>query len=202
MLSTSRNPFASNRRMQPTPDLLTANMDTPASQSRNFDEVSQLCWPRVFRFVLVSVRDVGEAENLTQDCFCRAFRAWGRFRGESSVDTWLMHIATNVIRDFFRNRRIQFWRRAPSVSAAELNDAMIDRSFSPEANAVIRQQVRDIWAATQILPIKQRTAFVLRFVDEMELSEIAKVMGVSEGAVKTHLFRAVHAVRKRLGRSQ
>jgi RNA polymerase sigma-70 factor (ECF subfamily) len=190
--------------MQPqaTQDLLTANMDAPASESRNFDEVVHLCWRRVFRFVLISVRDAGEAENLTQDCFCRAYRGWHRFRGDSSVDTWLMHIAANVIRDFFRNRRIQFWRRAPSVNAAEIDDSMIDRSLSPEANAVIRQQVRDIWIATEILPFKQRTAFLLRFVDEMELSEIAKVMGVSEGAVKTHLFRAVHAVRKRLGRSQ
>ena len=177
-------------------------MDTPASESGNFDEVVQLCWPRVFRFVLVSVRDAGEAENLTQDCFCRAYRAWSRFRGDASVDTWLMHIAANVIRDFFRNRRLQFWRRAPSVDAAEIDNSMIERGRSPEANAVIQQQVRDIWAATEILPLKQRTAFVLRFVDEMELSEVAKVMGVSEGAVKTHLFRAVHAVRKRLGRSQ
>jgi RNA polymerase sigma-70 factor (ECF subfamily) len=185
-----------------TPDLLTANIDTPASESRNFDEVVQLCWPRVFRFVLVSVRDAGEAENLTQDCFCRAYRAWNRFRGDSSVDTWLMHIAANVIRDFFRNRRIQFWRRAPSVNAAEADGSMIDRSLSPEMNTVIRQQVRDIWAATEILPFKQRTAFVLRFVDEMDLSEIARVMGVSEGSVKTHLFRAVHTVRKRLGRSK
>ena len=190
--------------MQPnaTPDIPTGNMDTTASESRNFDEVVQLCWPRVFRFVLISVRDAGEAENLTQDCFCRAYRAWNRFRGDSSVETWLMHIAANVIRDFFRNRRIQFWRRASSVSAEEISRSMIDRSLSPETNAVIQQQVRDIWIATEILPFKQKTAFLLRFVDDMELSEIATIMDISEGSVKVHLFRAVHAVRKRLGRSQ
>jgi RNA polymerase sigma-70 factor, ECF subfamily len=188
--------------MQPnaTPELLTANMDTSASESRNFDDVVQLCWPRVFRFVLASVRDASEAESLTQDCFCKAYRGWNRFRGDSSVNTWLMHIAANLVRDFFRNRRLQFWRRAPSMDAAEIDGWLIDRRLSPEANAVIQQQVRNIWAATERLPLRQKTVFLLRFVDELELSEIAKVMGVSEGTVKVHLFRAVHAVRKRLER--
>src|SRR5436190_20255580 len=179
-----------------TSELVAVNMNNAASEIEDFDQVVQLYWRRIFRFVLASVRDRGEAEGLTQDCFCKAYKGWKRFRGDSSVDTWLMHIAINVVRDFARNRRLQFWRRAPSVDATDFSDWLADRNLSPEANAVIQEQVQRIWAVTDILPLKQRTAFLLRFVEDMELSEIAKAMGIGEGSVKVHLFRAVHTIRK------
>ena len=203
-MSTPDNRHSSIQQMErnATSDLLAADIDNPASETRDFEQVVQLCWPRIFRFMLASVRDRYEAEGLTQDCFYKAYRAWKRFRGDSSVDTWLMRIAVNVIRDFARNRRLQFWRRASAVDATEAGEWIADRNLSPEASAVIQEQVRDIWAATGKLPLKQRTVLLLRFVEEMELSEIAKAMGISEGSVKVHLFRAVHKVRKRLRRSQ
>jgi RNA polymerase sigma-70 factor (ECF subfamily) len=190
--------------MQPntTSELLVTNIANAPAAVPSFGEVAQRYWRRIFRFVLASVRDVNEAECLTQDCFCRAFKAWNRFRGDSSVETWLMHIAVNVVRDFFRNRRLQFWRRAPVVDVSESGCILMDRKLSPETNAMVQEQLRNIWAATEILPAKQRTVFLLRFVDEMELSEIAHVMGITEGSVKVHLFRAVRAIRKRLGSSQ
>ena len=58
--------------------------------------------------------------------------------------------------------------------------------------------MRAIWSAAAKLPAKQRTVFLLRFVEEMELLEIAEVTGMKEGTVKTHLFRALNAVRARL----
>src|SRR5215471_19001195 len=70
-----------------------------------FDAVVREYWPRVFRFALASLRDRGEAESLTQDCFLKALQAWSGFRGDSSVGTWLMRIAVNQIRDHGRNRR-------------------------------------------------------------------------------------------------
>ncbi len=185
-----------------TSELFAASMDNPASAIRNFEQVVQLHWSRVFRFILASVRDVGEAESLTQDCFCKAFRGWPKFRGDSKVETWLMHIAVNVIRDFTRNLRLQFWRRVASVDAQTIREWLADRRLSPEESAVIREQVQAIWAANEVLPERQRTVFLLRFVDEMELSEIAAVMGITEGSVKVHLFRAVHTIRERLRRSQ
>ena len=139
--------------MQPnaTSEVLAANMENPASEIRDFDRVVELYWPKVFRFILVSVRDRHEAEGLTQDCFCKAYKGWKRFRGDSSVDTWLIHIAINVIRDFARNRRLQFWRRAPAVDAENITGWMADRRLSPEASALIQEQVREIWAATETL---------------------------------------------------
>ena len=170
----------------------------------DFDEVVRLHWPRVHRFVLASLRDPDAAQSLTQDCFLRAWHARARFRGESSVGTWLMQIAVNLVRDYGRNRRLQFWRRlrASAATPADVSDHLPDAAVSPEAQALLKEQVRIVWRACHSLPERQRTVFLLRFVEEMDLLEIAAATGMKEGTVKIHLFRALQAVRERLGRSK
>jgi RNA polymerase sigma-70 factor, ECF subfamily len=180
-------------------NLVAPAMDSPVVELQDFDKVMQMHWPRIFRFVLASVRDADAAETLTQDCFWRAYRGRSGFRGDSSVTTWLLHIAVNLVRDFSRNRRLQFWRRISAVEVNTISESAPDLGASPEAKAVIREQVQAIWAATARLSERQRTVFLLRFVEEMELLEIAAATGISEGAVKVHLFRALQSVRKRVG---
>jgi RNA polymerase sigma-70 factor (ECF subfamily) len=173
----------------------------PKAEISDFDSVVRQYWPRIFRFVLASVRDRDAAETLTQDCFLRAYQARHRFRGEASVSTWLMQIAINLVRDFARSRRIRFWQRVKdmAVDCATLTDGLAGYGVSPEAQAVAKEQMEAVWRATGKLSERQRTVFLLRFVEDMDLLEIANVMGVTEGAVKVHLFRAVHTVRERIG---
>src|SRR5262245_3409161 len=78
----------------------------------DFDAVARLHRPRIFRFILASLRDRETAENLTQDCLVRAYQARSKFRGASSIGTWLMQIAANLVRDHESSRRLRFWRRA------------------------------------------------------------------------------------------
>lgn len=179
-------------------DMAVVSLETSSVAIPDFDEVVQLYWRRIFRFVLASVRDRHAAEDLTQDCFCRAYKGWKRFRGDSSVNTWLMHIAVNVVKDYARSRKLQFWRHAPALDPESVGQWLQDESLSPEANAVLRDNVRAIWTAAGSISSKQKTAFLLRFVEGMDLSEIGAVMGITENAVKVHLFRAVHSIRKKL----
>jgi RNA polymerase sigma-70 factor (ECF subfamily) len=176
-------------------------MSTEGADLQDFDAVVQAYRPRIFRFVLASLRDRDAAETLTQDCFWRAYRSRSRFRGDSSVNTWLMRIAVNLVRDFVRNRRIQFWKRtmSASVDAVTLSEWLPDRDVSPETKAVIKDQVEAIWRATGRLSQRQRTVFLLRFVEDMELLEIAAATGLTEGSVKVHLFRALSSIRKQIG---
>jgi len=167
----------------------------------DFEALVQLYRPRVFRFALASLRDLDAAESVTQDCFLRAYQARERFRQDCSMQTWLMQIAVNLVRDHTRSRRLQFWRRANRT--AKLVDAagmpIADRGRSPEAQALLRERVAGIWSAADRLPEKQRTVFLLRFVEDMDLLEIAAATGMKEGTVKTHLFRALRAVRQHIG---
>src|ERR1051326_8278491 len=101
MMSTSPFGNTSSWDMDPTAasEFISTSMETPIAELQDFDRVVQTYWPRIFRFVLASVRDQDAAETLTQDCFWRAYRHRNRFRGDSSVNTWLVHIAVNLIRD-------------------------------------------------------------------------------------------------------
>jgi RNA polymerase sigma-70 factor (ECF subfamily) len=184
-----------------TPQPMAATMELPCSGIQDFDEVVRLYWARVFRFALASLRDRDAAETLAQECFLRAYRGRAWFRGESSIHTWLMRIAVNLVRDAARNRALRFWKLAPAVDAGDARDWLPDRGVSPEAKASLQQEVRAIWECAAKLPGKQKTVFLLRFVEEMDVLEIAAATGMKEGTVKSHLFRGLATVRERLGKS-
>jgi RNA polymerase sigma-70 factor (ECF subfamily) len=187
-----------------TPGLMIDAMRCAASELEDFDAVVRLHWPRVFRFALASLRDRDAAETVAQDCFLRAYHARARFRGDASVITWLMQIAVNLARDHARNRRLQFWKRtqASAVDIQAAGERILDRDITPEARALANEQLAAVWNATERLPDRQRTVFLLRFVEDMDLLEIAAATGMKEGTVKVHLFRALQSVRARIGRRE
>jgi RNA polymerase sigma-70 factor (ECF subfamily) len=176
---------------------LAIDVATRATGIEDFDAVVRQYWPRVFRFALASLRDRDAAEIVSQDCFWKAWQGRGRFRGECSLQTWLMQIAVNLVRDRVRSRRLQFWKSAVDIDVAAA--WMADAGASPEAQAESSERVQAIWRVTAKLPEKQRTVFLLRFVEEMEVLEIVAATGLKEGTVKHHLFRALETIRKRLG---
>ena len=177
---------------------------SPTETAQDFDSLVRLHRPRVFRFILASLRNRETAENLTQDCLVRAYQARAQFRGACSAGTWFMQIAANLVRDHETNSRLKFWRRSldSGSDVADLGSSLPDRQHSPEMLALVQEQVRAIWTAAANLPARQRTVFLLRFVEDMDLLEIAEVTGMKEGTVKTHLFRALQSVRARLEANQ
>lgn len=183
--------------------LMPVNPDI-AEENVDFDSIVALYRPKIFRFVLASLRDPDTAETITQDCFLRAFQGRDGFRNQCSWKTWLMQIAVNLVRDHARNRRIQFWKRTrvSAIPADGLGDFLPDGQCSPESLALLKEHVRSVWAAAEELPPRQRTVFLLRFVEDMDLLEIAEVTGMKEGTVKAHLFHALQAVRERVGESK
>jgi len=180
--------------------LMSSTVDNPAMEIQDFDRVVQQYWPRILRFLLAAVQDSDVAETLTQDCFLRAYRSRHGFRGDSSLNTWLMTIAVNLVRDNARNRRFQFWRNTQraAVDSALIAEWLPDRRISPEQKALINEQVQAVWNATASLSDKQKTVFLLRFVEDLDILEISEATGLSESAVNVHLFRAVRAIRRRV----
>jgi RNA polymerase sigma-70 factor (ECF subfamily) len=156
--------------------------------------------PQIFRFLLASLRDADLAETLTQECFLKAHRNWKHFRGESSAMTWLMRIAINLQKDHWRNRRMQFWRhtRSNAVDADEAGEWLPSGEHTAEQQLLVREQVAQVWTVVKSLSDRQRTVFLLRFVEGLELSEIAQATGLSEGTVKAHLSRGLGRVRAKL----
>jgi len=181
-----------------------AMVSVEETAAQEFSTIVANCRPQIFRFLLASTRDPDLAETLTQDCFLKAHRNWSGFRGESSAITWLMRIAINLQKDHWRSRRIQFWRRTNTnaVDADEASEWLPSGESSPEQQLLAREQVKQVWSAVDGLSERQRTVFLLRFVEEMEIAEIGRATGLSEGTVKAHLSRALGRVRGQLGRKQ
>ncbi len=165
----------------------------------DFEAVVEAHQRQVYRLLLGMLSDPEAAENLTQDCFLRAYRARASYRGQASVTTWLLKIAVNLARDYTRSRRLGFWKRLVGLEG-EVEDRRVqaaDRHASPERALLAREELRGVWAAVETLSARQRAVFVLRFVEEMTLEEIAQATGMKAGTVKTHLARALGAVRKK-----
>lgn len=158
---------------------------------------------RIYRVVLAFTRDHDAAETLTQECFLRAFERRHTYRGEARVGTWLIQIALNLARDHHRSRRARFWRHifgAPRVGDLPKPALDIADTYPAADRTVIaRQRLTVVWAAVDRLAPKQRTCFLLRFVEELSLEEIAEAMGVKVGTVKVHLTRATGALRRQVG---
>jgi RNA polymerase sigma-70 factor (ECF subfamily) len=137
-------------------------------------------------------RDRDTARDLTQECFSHAWRGWQGFRQDASVRTWLSHIAINVLRSHARRQA----RRAAERDPVCLNDDHARTQSSPETLLLVKEKVQAIWSASSFVSMQQSTAFRLRFAHDLTMVEIAGVMGISEGAVKGHLFRAVQTIRR------
>jgi RNA polymerase sigma-70 factor (ECF subfamily) len=160
---------------------------------------------RIYRVLLGMVRDPDAAQNLTQECFLKAYQRRASFRGEANVGVWLLKIAVNLARDHRRSRLREFWLRFSSSSeeVEDLGQRLPDPHASQEQVLLGREEVASVWSVVEKLSPQQREVFILRFVEEMSLEEIAAATSLKVGTVKTHLFRAVHAIRQRLkgGRS-
>jgi RNA polymerase sigma-70 factor (ECF subfamily) len=157
----------------------------------------------ILRYALASLKDKDLAETVTQDCFLKAFNARSWYRGECSVRTWLFAIAKNLIRDHTRSRRFQFWKEvnASVVNLGEIENRMAGDQRSPEAYLLMREELGQVWSGVNELSEKQRAVFILRFEEEMELSEIALATGMKISTVKSQLYRAVGSIRDGMERS-
>jgi RNA polymerase sigma-70 factor (ECF subfamily) len=144
--------------------------------------------PRLLRFVAFSIGDADLAESITQDCFLK-------------VNTWLTSIALNLIRDQQRLQKFRFWRQA-RATAIDITDAasfLPSHESSPESRVLVKEKAGQVQAALEHLSPNQRTVFLMRFAEEMDLSEIAAVTRMPINTVKTHLHRALKSVRAQVG---
>ena len=180
------------------PAMTTVSAKELAAQE--FADVVATHRAQIFRFLLASTRDVELAETLTQECFLKAHRNWTRFRGESSPMTWLMRIAINLEKDHWRNRRLQFWRKtqANAIDLDEASEWLPSGERTAEQQMLAKEQVARVWKAVEGLSERQKSVFLLRYVEDLELIEIAQSTGLSEGTVKAHLSRALSKVRAEL----
>ena len=85
------------------------------------------------------------------------------------------------------------------LDAAEMSDRLPDTSRSTEQRLIVEERVASVWRAVETLSERQRSIFLLRFVEELELPEISEAMQLNLNTVKSHLYRALNAVKQQVG---
>ena len=175
--------------------------DHRVSELDDIDALVRVYKPKVFRFVAFSISDRDAAESITQDCLLKAHLTRNQFRGDCSIATWLMRIAFNLVRDHTKSQKFRFWKSAAAsaIDASDVSQYLASGESSAEAQLIARERVQMVYKALQELSGKQRSIFLMRFVEEMDLTDIAAITGMTVPTVKTHLYRAVGAIRARLG---
>lgn len=165
----------------------------------DFDEFIRLHQQRVYRLVLAQTGEPDLAEELTQECFIRAFQKQKGFRGECQVFTWLARIAINLVRDHFRNRRFAMWRRLIRFDASEPEqnqaEQVPDPASTPEEHLLRRERLERVSQRIQRLTVPQREALLLSAVEGMSIDEISRATNRRPGTVKSHLHRAMMNLR-------
>jgi RNA polymerase sigma-70 factor (ECF subfamily) len=173
----------------------------PISELDDIDGLVKRYRARLLRFATYATGDVDLAESITQDTLLRAYNGRDKFRGECSVNTWLTGIAVNVIRDHQRTMRYKFWKRVKS-NALDINEMasfIAVEGLNPEGQMLATEQVKHLAAVLETLSHNQRTIFLLKFSEEMSVDEICTTLGMTNATVRTHLHRALKAVRGQLG---
>ena len=170
---------------------------------------------KVYQLGCRYLADPDEAEDLVQQVFMKVYDAASKFRGEARVSTWLYRIAVNAALERRRRQRTvgiddvhpsgsaalgssmgpteerSGWTHRPAMAGANVD-------ADPESMAERRSLQRRLNRALEELSPSQRLAFVLRHWEGMSIREIAEALGAAEGTVKSHLFRAVRALRVEL----
>jgi RNA polymerase sigma-70 factor (ECF subfamily) len=144
--------------------------------------------------------DRDEALDLSQEVFLRVFRTIHRFRGQSSLRTWIYRIAVNQARN-----RHRFWRRRHRADQVPLDqhiaahgEFLSDGESIPDRVLAQKELAAQLQLALDHLPFDQRTAIILREIDGLSYEEIAFSLGVAVGTVKSRLTRARQALRLEL----
>lgn len=149
--------------------------------------------------------DYEDARDVSQDAFVSAYQSLGRFRGAARFSTWLYRIVVNKCRDVQR-RRLHRPQVVGGVGEpdADANGAgwfvvdVEDPAAGPRDDAASRELARELRRAIQDLSAHQRMAFMLHHMNGHSLEDVAGMMGCRVGTVKSHLFRAVESLRRRL----
>jgi len=155
---------------------------------------------RIVSLVSRYVSDPAEAMDVAQEAFIKAYRAIGKFRGESAFYTWLYRIAINTAKNWLvaRNRRPP----ASDIDAADAEQYDIDsrlKERSTPENEMLREEIeRTVYDAIADLPEDLRTAIMLREIDGMSYEDIATTMECPIGTVRSRIFRAREAIDEKL----
>ena len=161
-----------------------------------FEELVRKYEKRVYAVALRSSGSPEDAADITQEVFLRAWRSIGTFRGDSGFSTWLFRITMNMCVDHARHKQSQPQCQPLVIGEEDAERPIPDTAPTPEEHLDNSELGRELAAALDAVSEEHRRIVLLRDVSGMSYTEIAEVLEISEGTVKSRLARARVALRR------
>ncbi|MGH7309219.1 MAG: RNA polymerase sigma factor [Candidatus Rokuibacteriota bacterium] len=158
-----------------------------------FEAVLEAHHAEIFRYLRRVTARSSDADDLSQETFLRAWKAYRGLDGGANVRAWLFTIATNLARNHFRDER----RRRNAQAQARSVRSEFDGA-QPDGEAVFNETRTRLDAAVARLPLKQRLAFVQRKIHDLDYEAIARSLGCSAETARAHVFQALRKLRREL----
>ncbi len=166
--------------------------DAQNGDSYSFHQLVALHDEKIMVLAYQLMRNKQDAEDLYQEAFVKAYKNIQAFRFESSFYTWLYRITVNTALNMKR-KMSRMYTQEPIENYDPIEN--IPQPGSTNKHGEINRAIK---AATDELPEKQRTAFILKYLQNMKIKDIAAIMDIGEGTVKKYLFRAIEKMRIQL----
>lgn len=165
-----------------------------------FEELVVRYREQVYRLCLRMSGNAEDAADLTQEAFVKVWKNLDSFQFDAAFSTWLYRLTSNCCLDFLRSRK-----RRPTVSLTmeteeedEQTIELPDDRPTPEEAAILKEERENLRLAMQTIDPEQRQILTLRVVNDLSYTDIAQVLGIREGTVKSRLSRARESLRKKL----
>jgi RNA polymerase sigma-70 factor (ECF subfamily) len=161
---------------------------------------------RAVRLACYYLRDAAEADEAVQDAFVKAFAHLASFDPARSFEVWFTRILVNSCLDRVKARkRRQRWQVAMADTAGPFEPVSVPAPGSPHGSPEVvmlrRERARQLLAAIQRLPTRQRTVIMLSHLDGRSTREVSEMTGLSESTVRVHLFRGLRRLRSLVSRT-
>lgn len=168
-----------------------------------FDSLVVLFMPRIYRLCFKLVGQQQDAEDCTQEAFLKAYRSLASYRSQSSFYTWLYRIAQNVCHDHFRSRHHKMTLSLDQIPNDYDQPLEIkDEGLLPDDLAISHELGRQLAQHINTLTEPMRDVLVLRDLEGYSYDAIASMLQISEGTVKSRLFRARNQIMNKMNREQ
>lgn len=171
-------------------------------EPRSFTDIITEHQDAVYRYVLRFTRNPHDAQDLFQETFLRAHRAYAALPVDANVRAWLMRIASNLTKNYVRDRQRR--RRVLVESTPEISppEDVVAKGTDTEGLMISRETAHALLTAIDALPFHQRVALVQRQFEGLDYSTIAVHLGCSQDSARAHVYQALRKLRLTLDHAQ
>ncbi|OLB95440.1 MAG: hypothetical protein AUH30_14995 [Candidatus Rokubacteria bacterium 13_1_40CM_68_15] len=160
-----------------------------------FETILEAHHAEIYRYLRRVTSRAAEADDLSQETFLRAYRAYRALPSDANVRAWLFTIATNLARNHFRSEG----RRSRAHAAVTVSRSVLDDGAGPEGETLFNETRARVEAVVERLPLRQRLAFILRKIHDVDYEVIARSLDCSAETARAHVFQALRKIRHSLG---